>query len=157
MDEKAYVVSCNDENYQLEIGKEVLSVDPHYFRPTEVDLLIGDPTKAIEKLGWVPKYNLSMLVKDMMNYDINGFQKMIFNLNISKRHIAKTISWRIVGTIDTLLLSLLIIGDFFSGFKISAIEVVTKMVLICMNVFGLNLLLMIVQSVIFIKHSAGVF
>lgn len=64
---------------------------------------------------------------------LNYFQKIIFNFNISKRHIAKTISWRIVGTIDTLLLSLLIIGDFFSGFKISAIEVVTKMVLYYMH------------------------
>ena len=49
---------------------------------------------------------------------LNYFQKMIFNLNISKRHIAKTISWRIVGTIDTLLLSLLIIGDFFQALKL---------------------------------------
>jgi GDPmannose 4,6-dehydratase len=73
IDEKAYVVSCNDENYQLEIGKEVLSVDPQYFRPTEVDLLIGDPTKAKEKLGWVPEHNLSALVNDMMKSDINLF------------------------------------------------------------------------------------
>jgi GDPmannose 4,6-dehydratase len=54
IDEKAYVLSCSDDNYQLQIGKEILSVDPNYFRPTEVDLLIGDPTKAKEKLGWVP-------------------------------------------------------------------------------------------------------
>ena len=74
IDEKAYVVSCNDENYQLEIGKEVLSVDPQYFRPTEVDLLIGDPTKAKEKLGWVPEHNLSMLVKDMLESDIKLFK-----------------------------------------------------------------------------------
>ena len=70
VDEKAYVVSCNDENYQLEIGKEILSVDPQYFRPTEVDLLIGDPTKAKEKLGWVPDHDLASLVKDMMDSDI---------------------------------------------------------------------------------------
>ena len=70
VDEKAYVVSCSDENYQIEIGKEILSVDPKYFRPTEVDLLIGDPTKAKEKLGWVPEYDLSLLVKDMMDSDI---------------------------------------------------------------------------------------
>ena len=74
INEKAYVVSCNDENYQLEIYKEVLSVDPHYFRPTEVDLLIGDPTKAKEKLGWIPEYDLSALVKDMMESDIKLFK-----------------------------------------------------------------------------------
>jgi len=75
IDEKAYVVSCNDENYQLEIGKEILSIDPQYFRPTEVDLLIGDPTKAKTKLGWVPEYNLASLVKDMMISDVRLMQK----------------------------------------------------------------------------------
>jgi len=70
VDEKAYIVSCSDENYQIEIGKEILSVDPQYFRPTEVDLLIGDPTKAKEKLGWVPEHDLASLVKDMMDSDI---------------------------------------------------------------------------------------
>ena len=75
IDEKAYVASCNDENYKLEIGKEILSVDPQYFRPTEVDLLIGDPTKAKEKLGWVPEYNLSILINDMMRSDIDLFSK----------------------------------------------------------------------------------
>ena len=71
VDEKAYVVSCSNNNYQLQIGKEILSVDPTYFRPTEVDLLIGDPTKAKEKLGWVPEDNLASLVKDMMQSDLN--------------------------------------------------------------------------------------
>ena len=74
IDEKAYVASCGDENYQLEIGKEVLSIDPQYFRPTEVDLLIGDPTKAKEKLGWVPEHDLSALVKDMIESDIKLFK-----------------------------------------------------------------------------------
>ena len=46
--EKAYVTKCNNSEYQLEIGKEVLAVDPRYFRPTEVELLIGDATKAKE-------------------------------------------------------------------------------------------------------------
>jgi GDPmannose 4,6-dehydratase len=68
--EKAYVLSCNLEDYQLEIGKEVLSVDASYFRPTEVDLLIGDATKAKDKLGWECKYNLADLVKEMMKSDI---------------------------------------------------------------------------------------
>ena len=70
INEKAYVASCSDENYKLEIGKEILSVDPQYFRPTEVDLLIGDPSKAKEKLGWMPKHNLSTLIKEMMESDL---------------------------------------------------------------------------------------
>tara|TARA_B100000963_G_scaffold328948_1_gene317927 strand:+ start:702 stop:1781 length:1080 start_codon:yes stop_codon:yes gene_type:complete len=74
VDEKAYVASCSNDNYQLKIGKEILSIDPKYFRPTEVDLLIGDPTKAKEKLGWVPEYNLFTLVKDMMESDIKLFK-----------------------------------------------------------------------------------
>ena len=75
IDEKAYVLSCSDENYQIPIGKEILSIDPSYFRPTEVDLLIGDPTKAKEKLGWVPEHDLSSLIKDMIQSDINLFKK----------------------------------------------------------------------------------
>lgn len=70
VDEKAFVKACNNPAYQLEIGKEILSVDPSYFRPTEVDLLIGDPTKAKEQLGWVPEYDLEALVKDMMQSDV---------------------------------------------------------------------------------------
>jgi GDPmannose 4,6-dehydratase len=57
-------------NVQPALGKEVLSVDPTYFRPTEVDLLIGDPTKAKEMLGWVPEHDLASLVKDMMKGDV---------------------------------------------------------------------------------------
>tara|TARA_R110001583_G_scaffold56717_1_gene170915 strand:+ start:2823 stop:4049 length:1227 start_codon:yes stop_codon:yes gene_type:complete len=60
---------------QPTIGQEVLSVDPKYFRPTEVDLLIGDPTKAKTKLGWECKYDLPMLVKDMMQSDITLMKK----------------------------------------------------------------------------------
>jgi GDPmannose 4,6-dehydratase len=75
VNEKASVVVCNNPLFQLEIGKEVLSIDPAYFRPTEVDLLIGDPTKAKEKLGWVPEHNLASLVKDMMQSDVKLMQK----------------------------------------------------------------------------------
>jgi len=57
------------------IGKVVLSVDPSYFRPTEVDALIGDPTKAKEKLGWVAAHDLASLVKDMMQSDVKLMQK----------------------------------------------------------------------------------
>ena len=75
IDEKGYVKNCNNPNYQLEIGKEVISVDPKYFRPTEVDLLIGDASKAKNKLGWVPEYELSELVKEMMASDVKLMQK----------------------------------------------------------------------------------
>ncbi|TRX04470.1 GDP-mannose 4,6-dehydratase [Flavobacterium gawalongense] len=75
VDEKGYVVSCSNPDYQIEIGKEVVAVDPKYFRPTEVDLLIGDPTKSNTKLGWKPKYDLPMLVKEMMASDVEHFQK----------------------------------------------------------------------------------
>ena len=74
-DEKGYVKKCLDPKYQVEIGKEVVAIDPRYFRPTEVDLLIGDATKAKEKLGWVPKYDVQGLVKDMMQSDLKLMQK----------------------------------------------------------------------------------
>ncbi|MBB4802515.1 GDPmannose 4,6-dehydratase [Flavobacterium nitrogenifigens] len=75
VEEKGFVVSCSNPDYQLPIGKEVLAVDPHYFRPTEVDLLIGDPTKAKTKLGWECEYELSELVKEMMESDIKLMRK----------------------------------------------------------------------------------
>ena len=75
VDEKAYVIACNHKEFQIEIGKEVLSVDPSYFRPTEVDLLIGDPSKAKSKLGWVPEHDLASLVKDMMKGDVSLMKK----------------------------------------------------------------------------------
>lgn len=74
VNEKGYVKACHGE-FKLEIGKEVVSVDPRYFRPTEVDLLIGDATKAREKLGWIPEYDLNALVKDMMQSDLKLMQK----------------------------------------------------------------------------------
>jgi GDPmannose 4,6-dehydratase len=57
------------------IGNCVVQIDPRYFRPTEVELLIGDPTKSKEKLGWTPKYDLPALVKEMMESDLKIFQK----------------------------------------------------------------------------------
>ncbi len=75
VDEKAYVKSCSNPYFQLEEGKEVLAVDPKYFRPTEVDLLIGDASKAKNKLGWVPEYDLKDLVKDMMSSDVELMKK----------------------------------------------------------------------------------
>ena len=52
-----------------------MSIDSSYFRPTEVDLLIGDPSKAKEKLGWVPEFNIVSLIKDMMQADVKLMQK----------------------------------------------------------------------------------
>ena len=75
INEKAYVKKCNIDKFKIPNDKEILSVDPSYFRPTEVDLLIGDPTKAKDKLGWVPEHNLASLVKDMMQSDLKLMQK----------------------------------------------------------------------------------
>ena len=75
VNEKGYIKACNNPKYQVEIGKEILSVNPKYFRPTEVDLLIGDPTKAKTKLGWIPEYDLQGLVKDMMQSDVKLMKK----------------------------------------------------------------------------------
>ena len=75
VDEKGYVIASNNPDFSIEIGKEVVAVDAAYFRPTEVDLLIGDPTKSKTKLGWKPKYDLPMLVKDMVSSDVRLFQK----------------------------------------------------------------------------------
>ena len=89
VEEKAFVKSINRQKYANvissaaeksqtpKIGQEVLSIDPNYFRPTEVDLLLGDPTKAKEKLGWVPENDLSSLVKDMMKSDVALMKKDI--------------------------------------------------------------------------------
>ena len=78
INEKAFVVKSTKSLFQIEKGKEVLSIDSAYFRPTEVDLLIGDSTKAKEKLGWVPEHDLSSLVKDMMQSDIKLMQRDLY-------------------------------------------------------------------------------
>lgn len=68
--EIARVASCSNELYQVEVGEIVVKVDPDYYRPTEVDVLIGDPTKAKTVLGWEPKYDLLSLVKEMIHSDL---------------------------------------------------------------------------------------
>ncbi len=73
--EKGLVKSSKNKKYQIEIGKEVVNVDSKYFRPTEVDLLVGDATKAKEKLGWEAKTPLRDLVKEMMESDLKLFEK----------------------------------------------------------------------------------
>lgn len=75
VDEIATVKSCSNSEYQLEKGKVVLRINPKYYRPTEVDLLIGDPTKSKTKLGWEPEYDLPALVKDMMASDVELFKR----------------------------------------------------------------------------------
>ncbi len=74
-EEKARVVNCTNPDFNVEKGQIVVEVDPAYFRPTEVELLIGDPTKSKEKLGWVPQYDLPALVKDMMQADVELFRR----------------------------------------------------------------------------------
>ncbi|TAG54104.1 MAG: GDP-mannose 4,6-dehydratase [Cytophagales bacterium] len=74
-DEVGFVKSCKNPDYQIKIGTEVVAVDKQYFRPTEVDLLIGDPTKCNTKLGWKPKYDLAGIVKEMVAYDLEAFKR----------------------------------------------------------------------------------
>lgn len=73
--EVGIVKACKNAEYQVEIGKEVIAVDKKYYRPTEVDLLIGDPTKSQTQLGWKPKYDLPALVKEMVENDVELFKK----------------------------------------------------------------------------------
>jgi len=75
VDEKGYIKSVSNPEFKLAIGQEVVSVDPAYFRPTEVELLIGDPTKSKTKLGWEPEYNLAALCKEMVASDVDIFRK----------------------------------------------------------------------------------
>lgn len=74
VDEKGVVTACMHDDYEVQIGQEVICIDPVYFRPTEVELLIGDPTKANTKLGWKPKYSFDALVKDMIHADLELFR-----------------------------------------------------------------------------------
>ena len=73
--EKAFVESSSNPEFSIPVGQEVLAVDPAYYRPTEVDLLLGDPTKANTKLDWTPEYDLKRLVSDMVQSDIEIFKK----------------------------------------------------------------------------------
>ncbi|HWZ23431.1 MAG TPA: GDP-mannose 4,6-dehydratase [Cytophagaceae bacterium] len=73
--EIAIVKASSHPEYKLKIGQEVLAVDERYYRPTEVELLIGDPSKAKRNMGWSPKHTLADLVKDMMQSDIKLFKK----------------------------------------------------------------------------------
>ena len=74
-EEKGIVTACANPDYQVPIGKEVVAIDPNYFRPTEVDLLIGDATKAKEKLAWEPKFQLKELIKEMVISDLETYKR----------------------------------------------------------------------------------
>lgn len=80
-DQEIGVVSACKGSYAIPVGTIVVKVDPQYYRPTEVDLLIGDATKAKEKLGWVPKYSLADMVKEMVESDLRLFEKQQFLRN----------------------------------------------------------------------------
>jgi GDPmannose 4,6-dehydratase len=75
IEEKGIITKCSNPDYQVPAGKEVVCIDPHYFRPTEVDLLQGDASKAREKLGWQPKYNIDTLIEDIMKSDLQSVRK----------------------------------------------------------------------------------
>ncbi|SEW03069.1 GDP-mannose 4,6-dehydratase [Chitinophaga arvensicola] len=75
IEETGYVKSCTGKDGALQPGQEIVAIDPRYFRPTEVELLIGDPTKANTQLGWKPKYDLPALVKEMVAADLELFQR----------------------------------------------------------------------------------
>ncbi len=75
VEETGVVKACNNPEYQVAVGQTVIKVDPHYFRPTEVDLLIGDPSKAKKQLNWELEYDLPALVKDMVQNDVALFKR----------------------------------------------------------------------------------
>jgi GDPmannose 4,6-dehydratase len=81
VNEVGRVISCSNPEYQVPIGQEVIHVDSAYFRPTEVDLLIGDPSKCKEKLNWIPKHDLASLVQDMVQADVNLLKRDAYLLN----------------------------------------------------------------------------
>jgi GDPmannose 4,6-dehydratase len=74
-DEKGYVKSKVNDSIPLKEGQEIVAIDPRYFRPTEVELLIGDSSKAQRQLGWKPKYQLKDLVKEMIEADQEVFKR----------------------------------------------------------------------------------
>lgn len=73
--ETASVKSCSNSDFHLTEGQEILKIDPAYFRPTEVELLIGDASKARKELGWKPKYDLEMLINEMVDSDLELMQR----------------------------------------------------------------------------------
>ncbi len=72
--EKAYVEECTNPSFLLPKGKQVVGIHPRYYRPAEVDLLIGNAQKAYDKLGWKPKYDLNALVKEMVTEELKRYK-----------------------------------------------------------------------------------
>ena len=84
IDEELFVKKVGDaylENFKKRVGEEVVGVDPQYFRPTEVELLIGDATKARTRLGWEPEYSLAALIEDMMKNDIKLMKLSLIHIS----------------------------------------------------------------------------
>ncbi|MEL6140656.1 MAG: GDP-mannose 4,6-dehydratase [Bacteroidota bacterium] len=75
VNEVAAISSVSNADFPLPVGTEVVSVDPRYFRPTEVELLLGNPTKAKTKLGWEPRYTLAEMCSEMVRSDVEKFRK----------------------------------------------------------------------------------
>ena len=89
IDEVGFVKNCKNPDYQLESGKVVIQIDPEYFRPTEVELLIGDATKAQQKLNWKPKYSFDELVKEMVASDLQLFSNLKYIEAFNAQKIGK--------------------------------------------------------------------
>jgi len=76
VDEKGYIAAISgDKATAAQLGQQIVAIDPRYFRPAEVETLLGDPSKAKEKLGWVPQITLQEMVKEMVAYDLEQAQK----------------------------------------------------------------------------------
>jgi len=73
VNEIGYVEKSNNSKYQIPVGKEIINIDPTYYRPTEVDLLVGDASKAKEKLGWTPQITLDQMIEEMVLSDLKLF------------------------------------------------------------------------------------
>jgi GDPmannose 4,6-dehydratase len=73
VDEKGIVEKCDNPNWKVKIGQEIIKINPYYFRPTEVDLLIGDASKAKNLLGWQPKYSLEQMISEMLESDLKAY------------------------------------------------------------------------------------
>ena len=72
IDEVAIVAGIDGDNAPaLKVGDVIVKVDPRYFRPAEVETLLGDPSKAKEKLGWVPEITLDQMIEEMVNNDLD--------------------------------------------------------------------------------------
>jgi GDPmannose 4,6-dehydratase len=77
VDEVGVVEEFDNPDWKIEKGQVIVRINPYYFRPTEVDLLVGDATKARTKLGWIPKYSLEEMVKEMIESDLEIYKKKV--------------------------------------------------------------------------------